>query len=173
MGKLLYNVHGCVSQMQMVWAGRKMNIGFTGTRQGMTQAQWHWTKREILALKLDYENTFHHGCCVGADEQAHRIVRDHIAKMGVWNWGIVLHPPQYTKHKALCLGEVAQWRPKPYLDRNRDIVNCSDILIAAPAGPEVRRSGTWSTVRYARKCGKPIIIIYPDGRVEHENQKKD
>jgi len=28
---------------------------------------------------------------------------------------------------------------------------------------EVLRSGTWSTIRYARKKGKKVLIIWPDG----------
>jgi hypothetical protein len=39
-------------------------------------------------------------------------------------------------------------------------------LIAAPAEPEEQLlSGTWSTVRFARKLGKPVFLILPDGTV--------
>lgn len=31
---------------------------------------------------------------------------------------------------------------------------------------ERTQSGTWSTVRYAVKVGKPVTICYPDGRLE-------
>jgi len=49
----------------------------------------------------------------------------------------------------------------------RDFVNECDVLIAAP-GEFVERkrgSGTWGTVRYARKLGRPLVIIWPDGVV--------
>lgn len=55
---------------------------------------------------------------------------------------------------------------KPPLIRNKDIVNESDILIAAPNSfKELLGSGTWATVRYARKNNKKIYIIYLDGNV--------
>jgi predicted Rossmann fold nucleotide-binding protein DprA/Smf involved in DNA uptake len=56
---------------------------------------------------------------------------------------------------------------KPYLARNRDIVLETIALIAAPAEPlEQIRSGTWSTVRFAKKQGKTVILILPDGTIE-------
>jgi hypothetical protein len=33
---------------------------------------------------------------------------------------------------------------------------------------EQRRSGTWATVRYARKVGKPVLIIGRDGKIKLE-----
>jgi predicted Rossmann fold nucleotide-binding protein DprA/Smf involved in DNA uptake len=52
------------------------------------------------------------------------------------------------------------YEKKPYLDRNKDIVRVSIGLIAAPkTNKEEQRSGTWSTVRYATKTGKPLIIL--------------
>jgi predicted Rossmann fold nucleotide-binding protein DprA/Smf involved in DNA uptake len=44
-------------------------------------------------------------------------------------------------------------------------VNETGVLVAMPDGPEELRSGTWATVRYARKQGKDGRIIYPDGLV--------
>jgi hypothetical protein len=56
---------------------------------------------------------------------------------------------------------------KPYLVRNKDIVIETASLIAAPADPvEQLRSGTWSTVRFARQRGKPVFLILPDGTVK-------
>ena len=52
--------------------------------------------------------------------------------------------------------------PRDYLDRNKDIVNNCDLLIAAPKeNTEVLRSGTWSTVRYAKQLGVTVVIIEP------------
>ena len=52
------------------------------------------------------------------------------------------------------------------LARNRIIAARCDALLACPAEPDEQlRSGTWSTIRYARKAGKPITIIRPDGGV--------
>jgi hypothetical protein len=108
---------------------------------------------------------FHHGDCVGADAQAVTQFKS------IYSKPVISHPPinnalRAFVHKHYATVEVLE--PKSYLERNRDIVNATDILIAAPDGPEKRRSGTWSTVRYARKRGKTIYIAWPDGSVTHE-----
>lgn len=42
-------------------------------------------------------------------------------------------------------------------------------MIATPSSKEEElRSGTWSTVRYARKLRRPVTLIYPDGSVVEE-----
>jgi len=62
---------------------------------------------------------------------------------------------------------------KPYLDRNQDIVDGADILIAAPnEDKEIVRSGTWSTVRYARKSKKKIILVLRSGEVIEEGNPR-
>jgi predicted Rossmann fold nucleotide-binding protein DprA/Smf involved in DNA uptake len=77
------------------------------------------------------------------------------------------HPGPDGPARAYC--EAEEVRPqRPYLDRNRDIVAASDVLIACPKGPEQRRSGTWSTVRYARQARLPILIVWPDGEVSDD-----
>lgn len=50
---------------------------------------------------------------------------------------------------------------KPYLERNANIVEESSILIACPIdkNEEEWRSGTWSTVRKARKRNIMIHIL--------------
>ncbi len=134
-----------------------MKIGFTGSQLGMTERQ----RREFedylqqslqIATAKFYQNHFHHGDCIGADYQAHWIV---CGKMVIH-----VHPP-VDKKKAAGLSGHYRWPAKEYLLRNRDIVDACDLLIAAPSGPEKLRSGTWSTVRYARKVGKPVHILLP------------
>ena len=62
------------------------------------------------------------------------------------------------------LGNVVVFDPKPPLERNCDIVLDGDLLIATPHGyQEEMRSGTWYTIRQARKRGKKIIIVWPNG----------
>lgn len=34
---------------------------------------------------------------------------------------------------------------------------------------EQLRSGTWSTIRYARRVDIPRVIVYPDGSIVKEN----
>lgn len=143
-----------------------MNVGFTGTREGMTDAQKLTFRVAIIEPvedpgKLD----FHYGCCVGADTDAARIVYHRGYRR------IVGHPPNCDVNLSeTALGfNTENHDPLPYLARNKRIVDACDVLVACPKGPEEQRSGTWSTVRYARKQKKRILIIWPDGRVTQEN----
>lgn len=112
---------------------------------------------------------FHHGDCVGADAQAHQLVRSLYADPEE-GWFVVTHPPTDPKARAWCGvveydGPGDQLFPKPYLERNHAIVDATDCLIACPDGPERERSGTWATVRYARRRGKRVVVIMPDGEL--------
>ena len=133
-----------------------IKIGFTGTKKGVTRDQ-----HERFKLTLSkYNGVLHHGDCIGADDEAHSLAL--FLKMP-----IVIHPPNNCKSRAFCGLQfpnkmVTMVDPKPYLNRNHDIVDACDILIATPKQhEEVLRSGTWATIRYARKTGKKIIIIGP------------
>lgn len=146
-----------------------MNIGFTGTRDGMSEAQYRWTKRLVYHYLGKYATTFfHHGCCVGADAQAHQIV-EIMKSDGLVPIEIVAHPPVHSKWRAHLRNIDDERKRKPYLERNKDIVDECDRLIACPAGPEEQRSGTWATIRYARKRRKPITIVWRNGTVTEES----
>lgn len=109
-------------------------IGFTGTRRGMTPSQkFHLTSLlKYASGALNYRE-FHHGAAIGADTEAETIARD----LG------------YTIHQYPAGDDPLQ--------RNHVIVAHADVMIAAPAqDAEIRRSGT---VRYARKAGKPVIVL--------------
>lgn len=134
-----------------------MILGFTGTRYGMTPAQ----KERFLSFFNFYNiEEFHHGDCVGADEDAHSLVR--AAFPSIY---IVTHPPTNPRFRANCRGDASK-SPREYISRNHNIVDISHILIATPREmKEKQRSGTWATIRYARKTGKTLGLIYPDGTV--------
>lgn len=130
-----------------------MILGVTGTRLGVSKAQMDWFWREVI----DY-TTLHHGACVGADEFAHNAAL-------VCGLTVVVHPPVSPKYR-MEYDARATWLPaREYLDRNRDIVDASNTLIALPDGPERLESGTWATVRYAYSIHRPVIICYPGGMV--------
>ena len=134
-----------------------MKVGFTGTQQGMTDRQ---VGAFVSCLYgWSFMSEFHHGDCVGADEQAHGFVY----RQGIEGLAIVVHPPVDPKKRANCSDEVTTILPaKEYLQRNKDIVDACDLLVAAPRTPhEELRSGTWSTVRYARLKGVPVIVLDP------------
>lgn len=136
-----------------------MKTGFTGTQRGMTTAQW----QVVGTFLRNSHGKLHHGDCVGADAEAHDIA----LKLGL---EIVIHPPLYDTKRAFCSGYHEIRMPKPYLSRNKDIVLETEQLIAAPGEEEEQvRSGTWSTVRYARSLKRAISIVLPDGRTIVEN----
>lgn len=132
-----------------------MNVGFTGTQRGMNEAQW----RTFWSLLVDRApGDFHEGDCIGADAQA-----AHGARLA--HFRIVSHPPTNSGKRAFFAADV-EWPAAPYLDRNKQIVSASEEMIATPGEFEEQlRSGTWSTVRYARRVGKPVHVILPDGRL--------
>lgn len=142
-----------------------MNVGFTGTQDGTTSEQHAtlcWLVRELEITE------WHHGCCIGADAESVEVIQAWAPKAR-----LVAHPPlNRGKISRLAIADSPIRRaPKPYLTRNRDIVLETDVLLACPKGPEELRSGTWATVRYARKQGKRIVIIYPDGTISEEAAK--
>jgi hypothetical protein len=131
--------------------GRRIQIGFTGTQRGMTPRQ----QQHVTTILQKYKgSTLHHGDCIGADAQAHGIAK----KCGL---SVEIHPPINPEKRAYTKGGVTHTK-KPYLERNRAIVDASDMLIATPkTAREDLRSGTWATVRYARKQKKKIALVRP------------
>jgi hypothetical protein len=133
-----------------------MHIGFTGTRQGMTQAQKDAIRKFLSSRR---GAVLHHGDAIGADAQAHDIA----AELGL---AVVIHPPVIEAGRAWKQSDTVR-EPKRVLTRNKDIVRETQLLLAAPAEPiEQARSGTWSTVRYARRLGRSIHVFTPAG--EHK-----
>lgn len=127
-----------------------MIVGFTGTQKGLTQYQIEMIYDIFDTLRPD---EVHHGDCIGGDKDFDGIALDCCIKR-------VIHPPINNKKRAWCQGEIIL-QAKEYLERNRDIVNACDRLIAAPYQfYEQKRSGTWSTIRYASKIGKPIAMVF-------------
>lgn len=135
------------------------DIGFTGTRVGMTLQQIHSVDVLLFRMTLETPDSWaHHGDCLGADAGFHRIARLNGLKVHG-------HPPDNPSNRAWCDFD-SQEEEKPYLIRNKDIVDFSDSLIACPQGfEEELRSGTWSTIRYARQVGRQGVIVWPDGRM--------
>lgn len=132
---------------------RPPRVGFTGTRDGMTLAQ----KVTVIALLRQYAPVWvHHGDCVGADAEFHHAAQAVGAQ-------VMIHPPSDPKLRAGLVGDdIAE--EKPYLDRNRDIVHAADVLIATPKETTgATKGGTWYTVKYARKQGRKVVIVWPDG----------
>jgi hypothetical protein len=136
-----------------------MILGFTGTRDGMTDTQ----RERVAQFLLDEKPTVvHHGDCLGADSQFHDS-----ALLLSTPPQIEIHPCTLTKWRAYRKADMVHFVKSPK-DRNRDIVRACDLLIAAPktAPAESPRSGTWQTVRLALSFKKPVTVIWPDGSVQ-------
>lgn len=136
--------------------GSTITVGFTGTRaiEKISEKRLFELHKELL--KIDVSNNepiFVHGGAQGMDEYFHNIVIN-----------IVDSQVKVIFAKGMereLEGEYETLPSKPPLERNTDIVDMCDILIAVPIDPEVeeQRSGTWATIRYAKKMGKKIVMI--------------
>jgi hypothetical protein len=73
------------------------------------------------------------------------------------------HIPIDKKLKATLYGGLYE-EPKPYGERNQDIVNASDYVIGAPLD-DSRRGGTWQTIGMAQRKGNLWRVVYPTGVV--------
>lgn len=136
----------------------KLNIGFTGTRKGMTPEQRKQVLYWLTIMTKIYVPTAHHGDCLGADAEFHELCDElKIPTRG--------HPPINPKYRAYCDFSLGCEAEKEYLERDRDIVNASTILFAALPGPYElnRRSGTWYTLNYAKERGVMYLSFNPDG----------
>ena len=156
------------------------HLGVTGTRHRLPDAQYVTFTGAIATIAAVWFSTLdnnqngvfhvHHGCATGADNAAHwgsSVLDDTLihGHPGVDQYGKSPYRMPYAEFHVIH-------PDKPYLDRNADIVSFSDALLAAPQYPESdprsRRSGTWQTIRLARKSSIPILITRPDGHIESD-----
>jgi len=149
-----------MSGLKKILRNTNMHLGITGTRKGLTEAQFDQLKEFII--EIDEVTHLHEGDCIGVDQQITIMFQDLRPDVRV-----ICHPPIRIGTKAFGAYDETR-EPKGYISRDKDIVDESQYLWACPDGPERVRSGTWTTVRYARKQGLLICIIYPDGEVEYE-----
>jgi len=133
-------------------------VGFTGTRSGMSIFQ----KTNVLLalnnlLQERGEVRAIHGDCLGADEDFDQLCSELSIQREIYPCTIEHMRAHCETKGATCLRE-----PIAPLKRNEQIVKAVDILFATPyTQQEERRSGTWFTVRYARKISKPYEIFLP------------
>jgi len=145
-----------------------MMVGFTGTRNGLLHPQHRKLVDVVSKLTL---TAFVHGGCRGADTLAHYAVRESFPDIPIFilptnhDSGSVVTMPMYP-------GKNIVLQPRKALDRNRIIVRVVCGLIATPRlMKEELRSGTWYTIRQARKRGVPVLIVWPDGSAEIETNE--
>lgn len=143
------------------------HVGFSGSRLGMNQAQSHAV---YDFLRLNYiehfkegELWFHHGLCIGADEESHKIARN-------LGYKIHGHPSLDTKFTAkFDLQEFDMMDlAYSYHGRNQRINHACRILIATPYYKHQSHGGTWYTINHARVCRRPHMVIHRDGEIQRE-----
>jgi hypothetical protein len=140
---------------------RRINIGVTASRNGLSEFQMLFFVRFLEAIKADgFTANLHHGDCVGGDAQCHQIF-DHVFPDG----NIIVHPPEKDELRAFVKRERTfedgsftnqynlYWEePKSYFARNRDIVGDTTILCGFPIhNNSSGMGGTWYTINHARK----------------------
>lgn len=145
---------------------RPFIVGFTGLRAGMSSACAVEVHRQLERI-AKHPVIGLHGDCVGADADFDCLCRLH----GITTWsrpctmnGEVDHIFRaYTPSKKM--GD-----PTTPLARNREIASQCHVLFGCPPTTEElqRGSGSWATIRYARKYGKPTFLFFPDGETTND-----
>jgi hypothetical protein len=127
----------------------KIRIGFSGNRFGLSENQ----KNDIIKILDLYDDiVVSHGDCVGADTQFHNICLKYKENNKDKKITITIFPPNNPSLRAFNKADILM-EEDDYLKRNLKILKNSDILIACPIdkNKEELRSGTWSTIRQAKK----------------------
>jgi hypothetical protein len=128
-----------------------MRAGITATQIGINTFQREKLKHILVTKNV---NTLIHGDCIGGDAASHEVAR----ALGI---AVYIFPPIKSDKRAWCVAN-DQAEPDDYIKRNHAIVNASDFLIGMPKSEfEELRSGTWATIRYAKKIGIKVMIIFP------------
>lgn len=147
----------------------RLNVGFTGSSKIWHEAQLLTFLRLMRHLAVSDRNDpleeFHHGACIKWDEIAHLSVVETFNDQLT----VVVHPPinKSKMAKGLQAPKIVWREPKEYIPRNHDIVDDVDYMVGCPGEmKEELRSGTWATIRYAKKKKKPVFVVWPDGLVE-------
>jgi hypothetical protein len=135
----------------------QIKIGFTGNRYGLRPDQK--TQIEDLLDKYDHI-TVSHGDCVGSDTDFHLLCIEYKYTHPEKTVTVHIYPPDNPRLRGFNKGDVVM-PEKPYLDRNMDIIKNCDLLIACPVdkNKEEQRSGTWSTIRQARRLKLTTYIF--------------
>lgn len=146
--------------------GQLFRIGFTGSRKGMTETQEAAIGNLIQEWIQEHTEECleaHHGDSVGADTQFHAICQE----AGI---AVVIHPSVDTADRAFNEAAREDRPPQKFKQQSLAIVRSCDVLLAAPDGwkEKLRGSGTWMTVRVARKSSKRIVVCFPDGNCEND-----
>lgn len=107
------------------------------------------------------------GCQYGVDTVCAHVAHAMFDERGVVLRGVV---PKGMRHNtdALSFCNEVEEVEGGYLARNERLIEHADVLVAFPYSiSEELRSGTWATVRRARKKRIPVLIAALDGTEPH------
>ena len=126
----------------------------------MTWSQYR-VMEGLLRELADDDPVFTHGDCIGADAEA-------AALAYALDYQALSQPCDIKKMRANCPALVVL-EPLPPLERNKNIVDFCEVLIGCPKeDEEQRRSGTWATIRHARRTWTEHYLIFPNGTIHHQ-----
>jgi len=131
-----------------------MRIGITATRALTATGERMITDALTNALHAGGVEMVITGGAVGGDAYAARVAH----AMRLWVRTLLPEDPKEVdpQWRDYCDEAEGAW---PYRERNTRLVEQCSVLYAFPAFPEddprSKRSGTWMTVRIARKLGRP------------------
>lgn len=146
-----------------------MRLSFTGSRLGLTDAAFDALYRRLAEYRRYHKEVRgSHGGCIGGDRLFHEFLRE--------LWGeaafLTIHPASNVPPSLQDLSDADDLlAPAHSRDRNEAIVLAArhGVLVACPWAPEgaaeSRRSGTWQTIRMARRLLGGCVLVLPDGSV--------
>lgn len=142
---------------------RPFTIGFTGARVGMSSECVRAVSRQ-LGLIANANVVGLHGDCVGADSDFDCLCRLH--SIETWMRPCTMDGNEDHRFRAYTQAKPMGKATNP-MKRNREIASQCHVLFGCPpTDHEVQRSGSWATIRYARKYGKPTFLFFPSGETE-------
>jgi hypothetical protein len=132
-------------------------VGVTATRRGLNSHQLTNIFRWLLSDRRNISK-LHHGKCVGGDEE----INDAARSLDIYTVG---HPPVNPRYLSDCVVDEER-EAKEYLERDRDIVWETAVLLVAPYQNEepssYRGSGTWYTYGVAKENKHRVVLFWPD-----------
>lgn len=140
---------------------REVHVSIAATRAGLTMAQEQVILHTLRLVRIvgAPKAILHHADCKGGDAVAHRIARS-------LGFKVEVHPPDVLEMRAYCDAD-AVWRPSPPRIRQRDLVGCGRVVIAAPCTEEEEmRTSTWAVVRLARESRRALWLVLPSGALK-------
>lgn len=139
-----------------------MRYSFTGTSRLPTDIDNSIFIRSSLE-SLDEPDEVYTGGAYGVDTEVHNFATEMWPKAKLF---LILPAVPFNEEVLDTKGVIHLWtsegqtNSKSYMIRNDALVALCDKLIAFPlTATEERRSGTWATVRRAKKANKPVTLF--------------